>query len=87
MTTPNAPETTALSSRLAALERMRASIDWRAALREFVTIVAGVLAALAAQAWWQAREQRAREANIFASCWPTRARTIAASIKRSRKTA
>jgi hypothetical protein len=34
---------------------------WRAALREFAVIVASVLAALAAQAWWQAREERGRE--------------------------
>jgi hypothetical protein len=34
---------------------------WRAALREFAVIVASVLAALAAQAWWQTREERGRE--------------------------
>jgi hypothetical protein len=34
---------------------------WRAALREFAIIVAGVLCALAAQSWWQAREERGRE--------------------------
>jgi hypothetical protein len=34
---------------------------WRAALREFAVIVASVMAALAAQAWWQAREERGRE--------------------------
>jgi len=34
---------------------------WRAALREFAVIVASVLAALAAQAWWQSREERGRE--------------------------
>ena len=34
---------------------------WKTALREFVVIVAGVLAALAAQAWWQGREERGRE--------------------------
>lgn len=33
----------------------------RSTLREFVVIVAGVLAALAGQAWWQGREDRARE--------------------------
>lgn len=34
---------------------------WRAALREFAIIVAGVLCALAAQSWWQAGEERRRE--------------------------
>lgn len=34
---------------------------WRAALREFAIIVAGVLCALAAQSWWQSREERGRE--------------------------
>lgn len=34
---------------------------WRTALREFATIVAGVLCALAAQAWWQGHEERGRE--------------------------
>ena len=34
---------------------------WRGALREFVIIVAGVLAALASQAWWQNRQDRERE--------------------------
>lgn len=34
---------------------------WRAALREFGIIVAGVLCALAAQAWWQQHEERGRE--------------------------
>lgn len=34
---------------------------WRAALREFAIIVAGVLCALAAQSWWQASEERRRE--------------------------
>ncbi len=33
----------------------------RAGLREFVVIVAGVMAALVAQAWWQGREERGRE--------------------------
>src|SRR4051794_26894952 len=44
-----------------ALGRLRASIPWWAALREFAIIVAGVLAALGAQAWWQGREALARE--------------------------
>jgi hypothetical protein len=34
---------------------------WRVALREFVTVVVGVLVALAAQAWWEGREERQRE--------------------------
>jgi hypothetical protein len=34
---------------------------WRAALREFAIIVAGVLCALAAQSWWQAHDERGRE--------------------------
>lgn len=34
---------------------------WRAAAREFAVIVAGVLAALGAQAWWDHREERERE--------------------------
>ena len=34
---------------------------WRAALREFAVILAGVLAALLAQAWWQQREEQRRE--------------------------
>lgn len=34
---------------------------WRAALREFAIIVAGVLCALAAQSWWQGSEERRRE--------------------------
>lgn len=34
---------------------------WKSALREFAVIVAGVLAALAAQAWWGGREERGRE--------------------------
>ncbi|HSU17420.1 hypothetical protein [Longimicrobium sp.] len=34
---------------------------WRAALREFAVIVAGVMCALVAQAWWQGREDRGRE--------------------------
>lgn len=38
---------------------------WRAALREFAVIVAGVLCALAAQAWWEQRENREREATYL----------------------
>jgi hypothetical protein len=34
---------------------------FQTATREFVTIVAGVLCALAAQAWWEGREERSRE--------------------------
>ncbi len=34
---------------------------WRAGAREFLLIAASVLAALAGQAWWQAREERTRE--------------------------
>jgi hypothetical protein len=34
---------------------------WVAALREFLVIVTGVLAALAAQAWWERGQERARE--------------------------
>lgn len=34
---------------------------WRGALRELVIIVAGVLGALAGQAWWEARRDRLRE--------------------------
>lgn len=34
---------------------------WRGTLREFAIIVAGVLAALAAQAWWESRQERERE--------------------------
>jgi hypothetical protein len=39
----------------------RLARGWRAALREFAIIVAGVLCALAAQSWWQASEERRRE--------------------------
>jgi hypothetical protein len=39
---------------------------WRGALREFVVIVAGVLAALGAQAWWEGREERGRERDYLA---------------------
>jgi hypothetical protein len=43
--------------------RLLRSFDggWRAALREFVVIVAGVLAALGAQAWWENYEELRRE--------------------------
>ncbi len=34
---------------------------WRTALREFAVIVAGVLTALGAQAWWEGRQERGRE--------------------------
>ncbi|HET7230514.1 MAG TPA: hypothetical protein VFJ16_10965 [Longimicrobium sp.] len=34
---------------------------WRVLLREFAVIVAGVLCALAAQAWWDAHQERGRE--------------------------
>ncbi|HEX5723935.1 MAG TPA: hypothetical protein VFX98_00640 [Longimicrobiaceae bacterium] len=34
---------------------------WRVALREFGVIVAGVLAALGAQAWWESSQERERE--------------------------
>lgn len=34
---------------------------WRSAAREFAIIVTGVLVALAAQAWWSGRQERARE--------------------------
>ncbi|HEX2187649.1 MAG TPA: hypothetical protein VHG51_02065 [Longimicrobiaceae bacterium] len=36
-------------------------VPWRTVLREFATIVAGVLCALAAQAWWEGRQERGRE--------------------------
>lgn len=35
--------------------------SWRSAVREFAVIVAGVLTALAAQAWWETRQERTRE--------------------------
>jgi hypothetical protein len=38
---------------------------WRVALREFVTVVVGVLVALAAQAWWEGREERERESGYL----------------------
>lgn len=43
------------------LVRLGAAVPWWAALREFAIIVAGVLAALGAQAWWQHREDVGRE--------------------------
>ncbi|MFL5540979.1 MAG: hypothetical protein ACJ8J0_18445 [Longimicrobiaceae bacterium] len=36
-------------------------VGWRGLLREFAVIVAGVLCALAAQAWWDAHQERGRE--------------------------
>lgn len=41
--------------------RVLPGVRWQSALREFVLIVAGVLVALAAQAWWQSRDDRALE--------------------------
>jgi hypothetical protein len=41
--------------------RMPRGAGWRTALREFLVIVAGVLAALGAQAWWEGRQERERE--------------------------
>lgn len=38
---------------------------WRTALREFVIIAAGVLCALAAQAWWQDHQDRGREGDYL----------------------
>jgi hypothetical protein len=38
---------------------------WRTTLGEFAIIVAGVLAALGAQAWWEARGDAAREADYL----------------------
>jgi hypothetical protein len=40
---------------------LRPATDWRAALREFAVILASVLTALLAQAWWQQREEQRRE--------------------------
>src|SRR5688500_5062946 len=34
---------------------------WRSALREFILIVAGVLVALAANSWWESRQDLGRE--------------------------
>lgn len=39
----------------------RSAIPWRAVLTQLVTIIAGVLIALAAQAWWSGRQDRDRE--------------------------
>ena len=44
----------------------RLSPAWRSALREFVIIVAGVLAALAAQAWWSSAQDARREREYLA---------------------
>lgn len=38
-----------------------AAVPWQETLREFLIIVAGVLAALGAQAWWDARQDGVRE--------------------------
>ncbi|HEX8830342.1 MAG TPA: hypothetical protein VF705_04210, partial [Longimicrobium sp.] len=38
---------------------------WRGALREFGIIVAGVLCALGAQAWWEQHEERGREGDYL----------------------
>jgi hypothetical protein len=35
-----------------------ATHNWRAAMREFIIVVTGVLAALAAQAWWERQQER-----------------------------
>lgn len=43
------------------LRSFRAPVGWRNALREFVVIMAGVLAAFAAQAWWEDHQERTRE--------------------------
>jgi hypothetical protein len=38
---------------------------WRGVAREFATIVAGVLVALAGQAWWDGRQEAARESEYL----------------------
>ncbi|HEV2147217.1 MAG TPA: hypothetical protein VGR37_07425 [Longimicrobiaceae bacterium] len=43
------------------LLRFGAPGGWQSVLREFAVIVAGVLAALGAQAWWEGRQERERE--------------------------
>ncbi len=48
-------------SGLTSIRLLRLFGDWRAGLREAAIIVVSVLAALGAQAWWQAREERGRE--------------------------
>lgn len=55
---PEAPDAQRPRRRMAAV---LSRPGWKTALREFVVIVAGVLAALGAQAWWQGREEAARE--------------------------
>ena len=55
---PSAPVTHRLGLRMAPV---LSRVGWKSALREFAVIVAGVLAALAAQAWWGGREERGRE--------------------------
>jgi hypothetical protein len=59
---PDPPDT---RPRFAPPERRRlhlgAPAGWRSTLREFAIIVAGVLAALGAQAWWENRQERERE--------------------------
>jgi hypothetical protein len=70
---PEAPPVAApeLAERPVALRRRLprvAAIDeravWWRALREFVVIVAGVLAALGAQAWWEQRQERENERRL-----------------------
>src|SRR4051812_18358471 len=41
--------------------RIGPTTDWKSALRELAIIICGVLIALAANAWWEARNDRARE--------------------------
>lgn len=55
------PTGTAHSPRDGTPKRDLASL-WRGALREFAVVVLGVLAALAAQAWWEDRQEQQREA-------------------------
>lgn len=47
------------------LTHPRATAGWRGALREVAVIAAGALAALGAQAWWQDRQDRGREADYL----------------------
>jgi hypothetical protein len=66
MQSPAAPEPPAADQAAAAAHRRPIRWEglargWRAALREFAIIVAGVLCALAAQSWWQGSEERRRE--------------------------
>jgi hypothetical protein len=44
-----------------AVGRVEPQVRWRGVLREFVTIVAGVLVALGGQAWWGRQQDRERE--------------------------